>query len=417
MPLADSSRAIGAVTGLLSERIEQITSHNVTVGRPEPPSANGGGLNNPRLNLFLYEALFDPHLKNTPLDDGQDAPLWLLLRYPLTPFDSTGQSDTTGAYSILGDGLRALNELAYAPPRASSRRPRRPGSNPERLKVTFTEAAASLLSSLMQGSQERYRFSMAFEVRPVIIAPATPASYALLVGVDYTVRRPRSAPTRAWASRSRPRSGPPSTGSRRPGSSPVTRRCGSRAASSTSKGSRRSSAGCSSRSTGTPPGTTRTIRRPASSTATRSPPAATAGAVPHPGLRPYPLRQPGRRRPPPEIAAVSHVAAQSEIDLQGLRLGGAADDVVVALYRDGATVRSYHDVVDAPGSPPARRAGACASAPPRCRPARTASCCASREPGAREPGAGAAVTAAAAPVTFSPSSCRMTRWPATGCGR
>ena len=56
----------------------------------------------------------------------------------------------------------------------------------------------------------------------------------------------------------------------------------------------------------------------------------------------------------PEIAAASHVAAQSEIDLQGRLLGAAADDVVVALYRDGATVRSYDDVVDAPGSPPAQ---------------------------------------------------------------
>ena len=43
MPLADSSRAIGAVTGLLAGRLELLTGDNVTIGRPEPPSTNGGG--------------------------------------------------------------------------------------------------------------------------------------------------------------------------------------------------------------------------------------------------------------------------------------------------------------------------------------------------------------------------------------
>ena len=190
MPLADSSRAIGAVTTLLSDRIEGITSHNVTVGRPEPPSANGG-LSNPRLNLFLYEALFDATLRNTPLDDGQDAPLWLVLRFLLTPFDSAGESDTALAFGVLGDGLRALQQVAYLP--LTGLQPTDLAAldvNPERLKVTFTESPASLLTSLMQGSEDRYRFSMSFEVRPIMIAPATPASYALLVGVDYTAPPP-----------------------------------------------------------------------------------------------------------------------------------------------------------------------------------------------------------------------------------
>jgi hypothetical protein len=37
----------------------------------------------------------------------------------------------------------------------------------------------------MQGSDERYRTSLAFQVRPVMIAPMAPPSYSLLVGVDY----------------------------------------------------------------------------------------------------------------------------------------------------------------------------------------------------------------------------------------
>jgi hypothetical protein len=38
----------------------------------------------------------------------------------------------------------------------------------------------------MQGSDEKYRVSIAFQVRPVMIAPAELPSYSLLVGVDYT---------------------------------------------------------------------------------------------------------------------------------------------------------------------------------------------------------------------------------------
>ena len=239
MPLADSSRAIGAVTGLLSERIEKITSHNVTVGRPEPPSANGGSLNNPRLNLFLYEALFDPQLKNTPLDEGQDAPLWLVVRYLLTPFDSAGQSDTALAFGIMGDGLRALHELAYVP--LTGLQPADLAAldpNPERLKVTFTEASASLLSSLMQGSEEHYRFSMAFEVRPVMIAPASPAAYALLIGVDYTSPPPGRRSDAGLGITIEATLGPVIDRVSPRASRPATRRCGSRAASSISKGSR-----------------------------------------------------------------------------------------------------------------------------------------------------------------------------------
>ena len=113
MPLADSSRAIGAVTGLLTERIEALTSHNVTVGRRSRRAPTA--LANPRLNLFLYEALFDPHLKNTPLGEGEEPPLWLVLRYLVTPFDDTGESDTADAFGVLGDGLRALQAVAHLP--------------------------------------------------------------------------------------------------------------------------------------------------------------------------------------------------------------------------------------------------------------------------------------------------------------
>jgi hypothetical protein len=57
--------------------------------------------------------------------------------------------------------------------------------NPEDLKITFDDAPTDLLSKVMQGSDEKYRLSVAFQVRPVMIAPGEPPSYSLLVGVNY----------------------------------------------------------------------------------------------------------------------------------------------------------------------------------------------------------------------------------------
>jgi hypothetical protein len=58
-------------------------------------------------------------------------------------------------------------------------------SNPEALKITFDPTSSELISKLMQGAEEKYRCSVGFEVRPVMIATAELSSYSLLVGVDY----------------------------------------------------------------------------------------------------------------------------------------------------------------------------------------------------------------------------------------
>jgi hypothetical protein len=190
MPLVDSGRAIGAVTQLLHDHLFDALGGtiDVTVGRPEPPAAAPPG---PRLNLFLYEIHLDEYLRNYSLDDGQDAPLWLVLHYLLTAFDKNGESDSIGAHEVMGRGMRALNALNFlslaslpAPTIAAL------NDNPDQLKVTFDPATSDLLGRLMQGTDEKYRFSTAFQVRPVMIAPSEPPEYALLVGVDYTATPP-----------------------------------------------------------------------------------------------------------------------------------------------------------------------------------------------------------------------------------
>jgi hypothetical protein len=360
MALADSSRAIGAVTGLLSERLENLTSHNVTVGRPEPPSANGG-IVNPRLNLFLYEVVFDPHLRNTPLDQGQEPPLWLVLRYLVTPFDDAGESDTADAFRILGDGLRALQALAHLPLAGLSAADQTAlDPNPELLRVTFNEASADLLAKLMQGSDEKYRFSMTFEVRPVMIAPVAPPSYGLLVGVDYSAPPPGVRGDHGLGLSIEPTLGPivervdPSAF--KPGDPPV-RVIGQ----DLGLEGLEVELGPVVLPLGAAPDGTPTF---APTTAALAGDAISAGSH---GLALARTLPSGRRRRSnlvvvsllPELTGVSHVPADGdgpddvpELELEGRLLGGDEDDVVVALYRDGATVGAYDEVVDAPGDPP-----------------------------------------------------------------
>ncbi|MGH7647025.1 MAG: Pvc16 family protein, partial [Gemmatimonadaceae bacterium] len=187
MTLANSGRAIGAVSQLLHDRLLDALSSaldDVTVGRPEPPPNAGRGR---RLNLFLYEIHLDEYLRNHPLDDGQDAPLWLVLHYLLTAFDADGLSDSINAHELLGQGMRVLNALNFLSlaslPAATIAAL---SDNPDRLKLTFDGAPSDLLSRIMQGSDEKYRCSTAFEVRPVLVAPAETPTYSQLVGVDYT---------------------------------------------------------------------------------------------------------------------------------------------------------------------------------------------------------------------------------------
>lgn len=191
MVLAQTSRAIGAVTTLLQSRLGTRSSLNVSVGRPEQNAAERG------LNLFLYEIAYDATLKNFPLDEGQKTPIWLILKYLLTAYgdgtDGLTGGDTAAAHNDLGLALRLIYEEDFL--RVNNFPDpdivRALEDNPEALHLTLDEAPPELLTKLMQGSDEKLRLSVAFEVRPVMIAPTEPPSYSLLVGVDYTETPPR----------------------------------------------------------------------------------------------------------------------------------------------------------------------------------------------------------------------------------
>ena len=184
MALADSGRAIGAVTRLLQDHLIR-RGFDVSIGKPEDAAQNDS---NEKLNLFLYETAFDPQLRNLSLRDGEPPPLWLVLKFLLTAFDIGESSDTAAAHELLGRGMAALHELSFLPLDALVALDVRQAleHNPEPLKLSFDESGADLLAKTMQGAEERYRLSVAFQVRPVMIVPSSLPRGALLVGVDYS---------------------------------------------------------------------------------------------------------------------------------------------------------------------------------------------------------------------------------------
>ncbi len=173
MALIDSNEAIGAVSELLQTRLHDVTKVNVDVGRPDAAAGTTGR----KFNLFLYRVGIDAGLRSVALDYGQEAPLWLVAYYLLTAFEDK-DSDSVKAHRLLGKGLAALHGLNYIHPAATDTALTK---NPEPLKITFDDADVEMLSKIMQGSDEKYRVSMAFQVRPVMIMPESVPAYAPLV--------------------------------------------------------------------------------------------------------------------------------------------------------------------------------------------------------------------------------------------
>jgi len=187
MALSDTGTAIGSVSRLLKDSLTNALTNTalqpqVSVSRPEP--GNGGNPQGARVNLFLYEVQLDASLRNVPIAPGRPAPLWLVLRYLLTAFDDNGESDTETAHDVLGlamqvllgmnesGALEQISDLSLI-------------DNPEPLKVTFDEGAPDLLSRLMQGPDDRFRMSVPFQIRPVLVANSEPPSSMKLVGINY----------------------------------------------------------------------------------------------------------------------------------------------------------------------------------------------------------------------------------------
>jgi len=163
MPLNATRNAIGELTRKLATQLASRTdATTVDVGRPEQSALFGDA--GPKLNLFLYALHHDAHMRNTPLDRGQEAPMWLCLKFLLTAVDTDRDSDSSAALDLLGQGMLALRDIDMQRPSELAL-----VDNPEPIKISFDQSEVELLSSVMQGTDERYRLSAAFEVRPIML--------------------------------------------------------------------------------------------------------------------------------------------------------------------------------------------------------------------------------------------------------
>jgi hypothetical protein len=173
MPLVETRNAIGVLARRLAGQIAARTDvTTVDIGRPEASARTAG----PKLNLFLYAIEHDGFLRNTALDAGQQPPIWLNLKFLMTAVDEDRDSDSPEALELLGQGLLALRDIdMQRPPDLAL------ADNPEPIKITFDPAPAELLSSIMQGTDELYRVSAAFEVRPVLLTTVDGTAAAPLI--------------------------------------------------------------------------------------------------------------------------------------------------------------------------------------------------------------------------------------------
>lgn len=187
MALGDTNLAIGAVTNLLWINFKEFTDiPDITVGRPHQAADHGTCL-----NIFLYEIHFDEFLKNSPLNEGEKPPVWMVLKYLVTVFSEKKDSDNIEAHRMLGKAIAAINRndfltFTHLPPPILMEAQKALGPNPSELHATFNEGSSELIAKLMQGPDDKYRLSVCFEVRPVMVVAPEPGQYSLLVGMNYT---------------------------------------------------------------------------------------------------------------------------------------------------------------------------------------------------------------------------------------
>jgi hypothetical protein len=190
LPLAQTGLAVGSVSrflaGILTTALWNVPPYNpkITVQRPQADVASGTNTS-PRINLFLYEVEIDAAMRNIALTPGSQPPLWVVLHYLLTAFDGMGESDTAESHDLLGMGMQVLLGVFDAAPALAGYAAL--ADNPEPLKLTFDQATPDLLSRLMQGPDDKFRCSAAFQVRPVLIAQPQLPSGLQLIGVNYVL--------------------------------------------------------------------------------------------------------------------------------------------------------------------------------------------------------------------------------------
>jgi hypothetical protein len=161
--IADVSRTLRAV---LNDALSTLAPpaaaelHDLRTAVPETPA---------RLTIFLYDVLEDPSARNRPRVRGVfppneltigKPPMALRLRYLLTPWSDERLTD----YLILGRTMQALYDDAIL---NGTQLEGNLALTNEALKVTLSPLSLDERSRVWFAIQQRYRLSIAYEVRVV----------------------------------------------------------------------------------------------------------------------------------------------------------------------------------------------------------------------------------------------------------
>lgn len=177
--MAEQARALAAVTSLLANTLSK-SGVIVTPGRPNRLTEGAF--------LYLYGIHVDEHLRNIPLDEGQVPPLWVVLKYFLFVSDP-GTQGSLDSLEKFGKILRAVHSnehLQYSPalPLVGYEGVLEPLY--QEFKLTIEELSIDTISRILSSSESFYSCGVGLQLRPVPLLPDSLPRYSQLVGVDYT---------------------------------------------------------------------------------------------------------------------------------------------------------------------------------------------------------------------------------------
>lgn len=171
--------AIGRVSESLRELLigEVAIVGNLNVSLIAPDESPTGGGSGPRINLFLYKVLentymrnMDWQLKQGTVNELTPAPLSLNLFYLMTPYATSGDSNTRNitAQEVLGDAMRVFHENpifdvddGYLAEELTTAR--------EQIKIMPSQLDMDELSKIWSTFSEPFRLSVPYEVSVVQI--------------------------------------------------------------------------------------------------------------------------------------------------------------------------------------------------------------------------------------------------------
>ncbi|MFW9878034.1 MAG: Pvc16 family protein, partial [Candidatus Thorarchaeota archaeon] len=187
MGFEDTYKAIAAITAIIHKKLSPPLK--IQVGAPRSNKDKD-------MHLFLYETIFDGHLKNYSynadpkfkqylLHEEKPSLVWLVLKYLLIASDEDNPiASNYQTYSDMGYAIRKLHDNSFLEIPDEDWIKEALSPRFEKLKVTFDEIPHDVISKILGDITSRYQFTISFQIRPVMIASGKVPISGYRVGID-----------------------------------------------------------------------------------------------------------------------------------------------------------------------------------------------------------------------------------------